>query len=200
MNKKIWLVALATCILISVFAVHLATSKGQLAAEIQPHHSDSSPASTTALSVPEPIVYGFLFRNVTRNKERNVELLAKGVAKKKYFAFKRELDFTAEQSRVVTEIASECEAQVRQQDQNAHFVIAEFRANLPKTKEKQAPAPPPELKAMWEERNAIILRARDRLRAALGDDTFERLDNFAKYRYSTNKAPVTLRPIDRGSK
>ena len=198
MNKKIWLPVLATCIVISAIAVHQATSKRQLAAGIQFHHPDSSPASQTSSSVPEHIVYGFLFRNVARNKERNLEDLAKGATTRKYVAFKRELGFGAEQSRVLTEIASDCDFQVRQQDKNAQFIIAEFRAKLPKTKE--APPPPPQLKIMWEERNAIILRARDRLRAALGDETFERLDNFAKYRYGTNKAPVSLRPIDRESK
>ena len=163
-------------------------------------HPHGRPASETSPSVPEHIVYGFLFRNVARNNERNLELQAKGAVSRKYFAFKRELGFGAEQSRVLTEIASDCEFQVRQQDKNAQFIIAEFRAKLPKTKETPAPPPPPELKTMWEERNAIILRARDRLRAALGDETFERLDNFAKYRYGTNKAPVSLRRIDRGSK
>ena len=196
MNKKLWLAVFATCTLISAIVFHVATTKRHLAAEIHPH---SRPASETSPSVPEHIVYGFLFlfRNVARNNERNLELQAKGAVSRKYFAFKRELGFGAEQSRVLTEIASDCEFQVRQQDRNAQFIIAEFRAKLPKTKE--APPPPPQLKTMWEERNAIILRARDRLRAALGNETFERLDNFAKFRYGTNKAPVSLRPIDRGS-
>jgi hypothetical protein len=194
MNKKLWLAVFAACSLISAIAFQIATTKTQLAAAVHPH---SGPASQMTSLVPEHIVYGFLFRNVTRNNERNIELLAKGAITRKYFAFKRELAFTAEQSRVLTEIASDCEFQVKQRDRNAQFVIAEFRARLAKTKEAQA-LPPPELRTMWDERNAIILRARDRLRAELGDDTFERLDNFAKLRYGTNKAPVSLRRIDRG--
>ena len=196
MNKKLWLTAFATCTLISAIAFHVATTKRHLAAEI---HSHSRPASETSPSVAEHIVYGFLFRNVARNNERNLELQAKGAVSRKYFAFKRELGFTAEQSRVLTEIASDCEFQVRQQDRNAQLIIAKFRAELPKTKQPQAPPPPPQLKTMWEERNAIILRARDRLHAELGDETFERLDNFAKFRYGTNKAPVSLRPIAQGA-
>jgi hypothetical protein len=141
-------------------------------------------------------VYGFLSRNITRNHERNSELQAKRAIAKKYFAFKRELGFTAEQSRLVTEIAADCEIQVRQMDRNAQLVIAEFRSRLPATKEP--PPPPPQLKIMWDERNAMILAARDRLHIALGNETFERLDNFAKYRYGTNKAPIVLRPTDRG--
>lgn len=200
MNKKIWLPVSATCIVISAIAVHQVTSKRQLAAGIQFHHPNSSPASQTSSSVPEHIVYGFLFRNVARNKERNLEDLAKGATTTKYVAFKRELGFGAEQSSVLIEIASDCEFQLRQQDRNAQLIIAEFRAKLPKTKEAPPPPPPPQLKTMWDERNALILRARDRLRAALGNETFERLDNFAKFRYGANKAPVSLQPIDRGSK
>jgi len=139
-------------------------------------------------------VYGFLFRNVVRNKERNLELLAKGAATR-YFPFRRELGFTAEQSRLVTEIGIECDSRVRQQDRNAQLIIAEFRSKLPKNQDE--PQSSSRLKAMWDERNVMILEARDRLRTALGTAAFERLDNFAKYRYGTNKAPVVLRPIGR---
>ena len=194
MKNRLWLALFAACTVVSAIAFNVVTTKRQLAAEV---HSQSRPQSETLPSVPEHIIYGFLFRNVTRNNERNIDLRAKGTVTKKYFAFRRELGFTAEQSRLLTEIASDCESQVRQQDRNAQFIIAEFRARLPKTKEAQAPPPPAELKTMWEERNAIILRARDRLRDALGEDTFDRLDNFAKFRYGTNKTPVSLRPIDR---
>lgn len=195
MKKRIWLPVLATVVVISVIAIQVATTTRQSAAEIRTH---SLPTSENSPSVPEHIVYGMLFRNVTRNNERNRELLAKGTTTKQYFAFKRELGFTAEQSRALTEIAADCEFQVKQQDRDAQLIIAQFRANLPKTRETPAPPPPPELKTMWEERNAIIVRARDRLQAALGGDTFERLDNFAKFRYGTNKAPVSLRPINSG--
>jgi len=190
MNRRTWLTVLAGCSVATAIVLQFAMFKKQLAAEIHPHNSSAQSSS----SIPDHIVYGFLFRNVTRNHERNSELQAKGAITKRYFAFKRELGFTAEQSRLVIEIAADCEIQVRQMDHNAQLIIADFRSKLPTTKE--APPPPPQLKIMWEERNAMILAARDRLRIALGSETFERLDNFAKYRYGMSKAPVVLRPID----
>ena len=192
MDQRTSLVALAACAVTTAVVLQLLTSRNQLVAEI---HGHSGPDPQTSSLVPDHIVYGFLFRNVTENAERNLELQAKGAVTKKYLAFKRELGFTAEQSRLVIQIATECEFQVKRQDKNAQLLIAQFRSKLPKTKE--APPPPPELKTMWDERNATILAARDRLRIALGSETFERLDNFARYRYGTNKAPVSLRPVGR---
>ena len=192
MRKKIWLTALVALIVTTVMAFHSATLNKQSAVALQSH---ANPASSPPTSLPDHVVYGFLFRNVTRNNERNLELQARGATAKKYFALKRELNFTAEQSQLLNEIATDCEFYVRQQDKKAQLVIAEFRATLPKTGE--APPPPPELKTMWDERNAMILAARDRLRVALGSESFDRLDNFAKFRYGKNKAPVALRPVDR---
>jgi hypothetical protein len=49
---------------------------------------------------------------------------------------------------------------------------------------------------MWEERNAMILRARDQLRAVFGEEEFARFDNYAKFHYGTNKSPVTINPVN----
>jgi hypothetical protein len=48
---------------------------------------------------------------------------------------------------------------------------------------------------MWEERNAMILRARDQLRAAFGEEEFARFDNYAKFHYGANASPVTPNPV-----
>ena len=44
------------------------------------------------------------------------------------------------------------------------------------------PPPPPELFAMQQERNAIILQARERLHAAFGEEEFTRFDQFVQKR------------------
>ena len=192
MSKRIWLALLAACVAISVIASRVQTSDGEISGRVPPVEKPASQAST---SVPDYIVYGFLFRNVSSNNQRNQEHLAKGLTKRKYFPLKREVDLTEEQARALTEIAADCEFEVKEQDKKARTIIGEFRAKLPTSKDAPLPPPPPELKSMWDERNASILRARDRLHAVLGEDTFARLDNFAKFRYGTNKAPVLLRPI-----
>jgi len=53
---------------------------------------------------------------------------------------------------------------------------------------------------MWEERIAMILRARDQLRATLGEEEFARFDNRAKFYYGMNKSPVTINPVGRKAK
>jgi len=49
---------------------------------------------------------------------------------------------------------------------------------------------------MWEERSAIILRARDQLRSVFGEEGFARFDNYAKFHYGTNTAPVTVNAVN----
>jgi hypothetical protein len=63
-----------------------------------------------------------------------------------------------------------------------------------------SPPPPPELKALWEERNAIILRARDQIRAVFGEEEFARFDNYAKYHHGANTSRVTINPVNPKSK
>lgn len=191
MIKKTWLVLLGAFMVISAIASLVQTPAGQLSAGIPPANK---PASQITPSVPDHIVYGFLFRNVTRNNERNRQLQANG----SYFPLKREMGFTDEQARALSEIAAACEFEVKQQDQKAQLIIGEFRAKLPDS--KVAPPPPPVLITMWDERNAMILRARDRLQSVLGGEAFNRLDNFARFRYGTNKAPVSITPIRSTSK
>ena len=51
--------------------------------------------------------------------------------------------------------------------------------------EKPAPRPA-ELRALTEERDALVLRTCDRLRASLGEDEFKRFDDFVKHSVAPN--------------
>ncbi len=67
------------------------------------------------------------------------------------------------------------------------MVIETFSAQYPNRvapKGQKLPEPPPELKVMQAERNAIVLRGRDRLRAALGEQEFARFHDFVLRRFA----------------
>lgn len=91
------------------------------------------------------------------------------------------------QARALESIAAATLQEVEQQDARARRIIDAFRAQYPNgivPKGKKLPEPPPELKVMQEERNAMILRGRDRLRAALGEQEFARFHQFAMRRFA----------------
>lgn len=92
----------------------------------------------------------------------------------------RQTGLSESQTQFVEQIIDECQGEVKLQDEKAMKVAEAHRARLRNTPtpEGSLPAPPAELKAMQEERNAMFLRARDRIRATIGDEDFRRLDEF----------------------
>ena len=136
--------------------------------------------------------YDFLFRNIVRLREKTSELQAQGrLTRKEYYPLKKDVGISDEHSVALEAIAFACRQQVTEQDEKAKVIIAAFQSRFPggKVPGGGSPPPPPELKSMWEERKAIVLRARDQLRLALGEDEFLRLDRYAKS-HSSISAPV----------
>ncbi len=102
-------------------------------------------------AVPEHIVYGQMFNLL--------------VALDNAADYQHQAGLSDEQAAALKEIAIDCQREVEQQDAKARKIINAFRDKLAKIKPKPGaslPPPPVELAAMQEERNAIILRARDR--------------------------------------
>lgn len=157
-------------------------------------HKDFAKLRGAPQPTPEPLdhaAYDFLFRNIVRLREKTSELQAQGrIARKDYYPLKKDVGLSDDHSAALEAIAFACQQQVAQQDAKAKVVIAAFQSRFPggKVPEGGSPPPPPELKSMWEERRAIVLRARDQLRLALGEDEFMRLDRYAKTHYTVNSS------------
>ena len=97
--------------------------------------------------------------------------------------YKRKANLSDDEARSFDEIASDCERLVAQQDAKAKAAIAAALAkngNGKIEKGARAPEPPPELHALWDERNAIIMRAKYALQASFGDSEFARFENYLK--------------------
>jgi hypothetical protein len=79
------------------------------------------------------------------------------------------------------------------QDAKAFSVIQTFRSQFPGgriPKGVTPPPPPPELKVLQQERNAIILAAKDRLIGDLGEAAFNKVDAFLENRFAPGVAPL----------
>ncbi len=188
MKKKRLLIAL--CI-----AAGIATG---LAFKFQQTQGQKKRGQQPVQSIPDYEVYHQLFHHHVSMKKKATDLEKLGNDGKFLRGFyQREAKLNDEQARMFDEIASSCDEEVAKQDAKAGAIIDEALAkngngNLPKG--TSPPEPPAELKNLWDERNAIILRAKDRLQAAFGDQEFKRFEGFVK---SNVEARMTSEPGNR---
>jgi LAS superfamily LD-carboxypeptidase LdcB len=121
---------------------------------------------------------------VASQQAEEAERAGKSNAAHAHRAFLKQAELSDEQARSLNEIAADCEREVAALDAKAKAIIDARRAlytagALPKSQ----PLPPsPELQALQRERNAAILRARDRLRSSLDEQAWARLEVFVNSR------------------
>jgi len=164
----------------------------------------AQPATTTGQAervLPEHLPYMFLFKHHHSNLQKADELARQGKDDGQYrLMFKRRAGLSDREAQDFDQITRDCNQELAQQDAKAQAVIAEFRKRYPLGQLPEGvtlPPPPPELIQLQQEHDAIILRARDRLHAAFGDEEFARFDSFVQSRIKKgikpagkNQAPV----------
>jgi hypothetical protein len=165
------------------------------------HPPQPQPSPQQSRRIPDHVTYRMLLHNVylfNQKAEAN-ELQGKRESAGAFRrAFQHEAELSDEQARMLNEIAADCEREVREQDAKARVIIDARRAAYPggRIPPGGKPLPPsPELEAMQQERNAIILRARDRLRQALGEQEWGRFQEFIHQRVASN---ITITPASPG--
>lgn len=163
----------------------------------KPVKQDDSRPVETGHEVPEHVAYRHLFHqaHLLNEKADQAERQGKSEAASSLRSiYKREAELNDEQTRLFNEVAAECEREVVEQDKKAKVIIDAFRAQYPGGRVPDGeplPPPSPELAQMQLERNAIILRSRDRLRAALGEEEFSRFKHFVKVKIAPNIRPMS---------
>ena len=182
MNSKHLVVAL--CLVSLAAAVLTAVGHSQ--------HSESLPQSA---AIPEHVLYRQMFRHIHALNRRAAEEAQQGRASDSLRGvYRRQLGLNAQQNDILSNIAEECEQEVARLDEQAHQIISEFRARYPGGRVPQGetlPPPPAELQTLQAERNAAILRHRDRLQTALGEQDFSRVAEFVRSRVAANIRPVS---------
>ena len=135
-------------------------------------------------AIPEYEIYRQLFHHHVTMKRKAEELEKQGKDARFLREFyKREAKLNDDQARAFDAVASDCEQQVARQDAKAKAIIDAALAkngNGKLQKDARPPEAPPELRSLWDERNAIITRAKYALQAALGDTEFTRFENYVK--------------------
>lgn len=135
---------------------------------------------------PDRVLYNFLFRHLGHLKkqaDKHQRLGKDGSGFQR--RFKNVLVIDDDQFESLNKIALNCEAEVAKIDKRAEAIIDAFRTQYPSGEIPEGvviPPPPPELLALQEERYRAVLRARDRVREALGEQEFKRFDEIVKMR------------------
>lgn len=150
--------------------------------DVSPEHA--AKAQGQGADIPEGVVYGILFRQITALKRAAVKLERQGKDGSALRGhLKKKAKLTDERAEMFDRIALETEREVAQIDKEARKIIDGIRVLHPKGMLKDGeplPLPPPELKALKEQRDTIILQARERLRLELGGTEFQRFDALIK--------------------
>ena len=160
---------------LSTSSVMIATSSGTLPIRV-------AFTKNTPRMVSEVASYYMLFRHVRSVKEFADETVQKGEDVsflRSYFTYMAGLD--RQQSQTLETIAIETLAQVAEQDARAQTIIDEYDRQFPGGKipsNIKMPPPPPQLKILQQEKDAMLLKGRDRLQMALGKDGFDKLTTY----------------------
>jgi hypothetical protein len=169
----------------------------------QPNQPQQNPAIQTPQGpntpppngvIPQFVVYRQLFRHLIVLDEQASEKERKGDDGSWLRShYKRQAHLNDDQEAVLKRIARACEQEVSAKDRQAKELIDAAKAAFPggRIPQGQTPPPlPPELKTLQEERNAIVLRAREQLRAELGEGEFARFDQFVQQNIANRIKPV----------
>ena len=137
-------------------------------------------------TIPQHVVYGQMFRHIKELKKNADEEDRQGKDGSHFRTlYKRMAKLEDYQAAVLDQIAAETDAEIEKLNKKAKKIIDEIRGRHPEGKLAQGelpPTPPAELKALSDERRNQILQARERLRAAFGEEAFQKFDEFAQQR------------------
>lgn len=142
------------------------------------------PPAVSQTEMPEHKAYEFLFRRVAFFRKKTAEVGKPAALDKR---LQREMHLDDAQMRALDQIAATCLQEVEAQDAEARIVINAFKERyfigkvVPRG--QPLPPPPPELEAMQQRRNAMLMRGRGLLLAALGEGTFNQFNSFVKERF-----------------
>lgn len=147
-------------------------------------------AENKSPEVPDDVVYRHLFRHAAAFKAKADELERQGKdAEHLRGFFKHKANLSDGQAQMLDEISSRCALEIKVLDERAKPIIEAYKAQYPngQVPHGQLPAAPPaELRQLSQERNALVLRNRDELRAAFGEAAFGRFQEFVKNKVAPN--------------
>jgi hypothetical protein len=156
----------------------------------------SAPFSSQDGEIPQFAVYRQLFRHFVFLKEKAAEKEGRGEDGSSLRSFyKRKANFDEKQALALDQVATETDAAVTKLDEKAKKIIDKIRAKYSEGKLPKGEQPPPlpeELKVMQKQRTELILHGRDRLRESLGEQEFQRFDEYVQQNIASRMKPVNF--------
>jgi|ERR1700686_2674679 len=153
-------------------------------------YRSSASSQKKLVQVPEHVMFKHLFHHVITLKKKAEDTEKEGKDATQFKThFIRKAQLSSEQSHVLEEVAAEFDQEEQLIAARAKPLVEAYTAQYPngQVPHGQNPARPPgELRKLSEERDAAVLRARDRLHVRLGDEEFKRFDNFVKAQIAPN--------------
>jgi hypothetical protein len=202
MNKKLLAVVGLIAIIAGVFVLQgRSTTKTHASSGAQPNQTLAMTQSPHATRAPEHVVYRVFFHHLMALRNQATEIERKGGdgrGLRSYYKNKARL--TDAEALTLDQIAADCDREIASLDAKASKIIMAIRTRAQVSHSLSAgsvPPLPPELAAMQQQRNSIILRARQKLRTALGEEAFRQLDDFIKVDAERNAKPAELQPTTR---
>jgi len=140
--------------------------------------------------IPDQVVYKHIFHHAVALKKKAEDAERDGKDGTQFRThFKRQAQLNDAQAQTLDDIAAECDREIKQLEVRAKVLVQVYKAQYPggQVPHGQLPKPPPsELRTLTEQRDAVVLRGRDRLKAAFGDSEFNRFSTFVKERVAPN--------------
>ncbi len=168
MTKKLTILVIGVVLL----GVTLFSFSSQINPAVSVSAENSSP------EVPDTVIYRQMFRHAAALKSKADELEREGKDAEHLRAFfKRKADLSDEQAQAFNKISSQCALEIKAIDERAKPIVKAYKEQYPngQVPHGQLPqAPPAELQQMTKERNELVLRKRDELQAAFGENEFKR--------------------------
>jgi hypothetical protein len=142
-------------------------------------------------TIPEPVTWLFLFRQISTLEDKAQAAESKGEDGSRYRTlYKRIANLTDGQNSFLMQSAISCANEVKIKDDLARQVTTRLRAQQPALTPGTAPVPAamPELAELQKERDEIIMRYRQNIKDVFGPD-FDRFEAFVHSSITSNITP-----------
>lgn len=147
--------------------------------------------------LPSHVLYDRFFRmnvSLKRKTETQGANNEKSLGTKNYF--KNRANVSEEENQVLQDLAEEYTRELIPIDNQARAIIARTRQSSPNGVVPRDQPPPPGLVHLQEQRNALALQFRDRLKQSLGANAFDKFDGFINRDFASRFQAVPLSEVN----
>lgn len=216
-NMKYMLIAVVCLItLLGFIGIGKNTITEVIRASPSPTPTPTKNFYATTKPMPEELMYWMLFEQISALKAKDAEMLTEGQNSSfKNSFYEENMKLQPSQFSAVDTAVTTFFSEIQPIDQQARQVINQYRSQYPNGELKKAentdsskfssgrykspveklPPPPPQLQQLQNQKNQIILNAKERIRQSLGASSFAEFD--AAVKSDANKVLV---PLNLGSR